>query len=685
MIYYQYVLNWKQPVKKNNSEKDECFGPVYRNEFESKYSEDAVNTINSDSRNEYQRNGDFLMFVTKRTETTIELCVAVNINSIGEANYEDKILSIFNDCVISRKNEITIEDFRRELSTDRYYGVSKTLGLLKIDYRSGFFDPFPFDKEEKINQLPRMTKKQCVQRAKKILASKTMLEEIDRIYSKSNVKKYYGHPVHYLLSAGDWEAAMDMSELLITALESNERLLSGRQTILRDFRKGVHRDDRYKQILEASEGGVVIIELKGQESIENLATDFHEFTRLTGEYMSKLKKDTLFIFVELMGKSLKDGDALYNITSKADIIQIEEGSGTLKQAQDYLMELVNKAEFEVDDKEEAFEYLPKAETYTVTDIFTAYNTWYGSGLKTHVYKAYKDKKSFKVAVTPVENKPYDELQQLIGLTEQKKIIDRIISAGKVKCMRERMGLNTESTALHMCFTGTPGTCKTTVARLISKILKEECVVKSGNFVECGRQDLVGKYVGWTAKIVEEKFRAAQGGVLFIDEAYALVDDSNTYGAEAINTITQLMENYRDQVIVIFAGYPEKMHTFLVQNEGLRSRISFHLDFPDYTSSELVEIMRLMCSKREYEVSEDAYSKCRDIFEQAARVENFGNGRYVRNVLEQAILRQSDRILKEAAAAGCELTKAEITALKACDFSFVPLSEKTNLTRIGFAV
>lgn len=97
-------------------------------------------------------------------------------------------------------------------------------------------------------------------------------------------------------------------------------------------------------------------------------------------------------------------------------------------------------------------------------------------------------------------------------------------------------------------------------------------------MECGRQDLVGKYVGWTARIVEEKFKEASGGVLFIDEAYALVDDSNTYGAEAINTITQMMENYRNDVIVIFAGYPDKMQEFLNQNEGLKSRIAFHLDF-----------------------------------------------------------------------------------------------------------
>ena len=686
MIFYQYILNLKDDNQKAKKSGDVMNRSGSRSYLEHKYKEDVINSINEDSRLDYQRDGKYLMYVTKTTEVSIELCVAVNINNIDELpEIEHKIISIFDDCVISKRYEVTIEAFRREVSYDRYYGASKTLGLLKIDYRAGLFDPFPFDKEEQMNELPRMTKKQCIQRAKKILASRSMLEEIDRIYSKNNAKKYYGHPVHYLVSAGDWSAAMDMVQLIIGALESNERLLSGRQMILRNIRKGLYRDERYKQILEASEGGVVVVELKGQESIGNMATDFHEFTKVTGEILSKQKKDTLFIFVEVMGKSLKEGDALSNITSQADIIQIEEGSGTLQQAKDYLMELVNKVDFAVDDKNEAFEYLPKADSYSVTDIFTAYNTWYGSGLKNHVYKAYKDKKFYQVTITAIESKPYDELKKLIGLTEQKAVIDRIISAGKVKCMRERMGLNVENSSMHMIFTGNPGTAKTTVARLLAKILKDEEIVRSGNYVECGRQDLVGKYVGWTAQIVEEKFKAAQGGVLFIDEAYSLIDDRNSFGAEAVNTITQLMENYRDQVIVIFAGYPDKMRDFLAQNEGLRSRIAFHLDFPDYSSQELVEIMKLMSKKREYTVSDEAYVKCREIFEKASRINNFGNGRYVRNVLEQAILRQADRIIEEASRSGNELTKDDVCRLEAKDFAFVPLSEKTNLTRIGFAV
>jgi Cdc6-like AAA superfamily ATPase len=247
-----------------------------------------------------------------------------------------------------------------------------------------------------------------------------------------------------------------------------------------------------------------------------------------------------------------------------------------------------------------------------------------------------------------------------------------------------MGLKAEAASLNMLFSGNPGTAKTTFARLLTQILKEEDVIKSGKLVECGRQDLVGKYVGWTAKIVEEKFMEADGGVLFIDEAYSLVDSSNTYGAEAINTITQLMENYRDRVIVIFAGYPDKMKLFLEQNEGLRSRIAFHLSFPDYTPDELLDILKLHAKKREYTLSEDALKTCLEIFTEASAHANYGNGRYVRSFLEQAVIRQSERILNSDNDKG--LNADEMCLLKPEDFKAVSLGfTDEHEKKVGFAV
>ena len=152
--------------------------------------------------------------------------------------------------------------------------------------------------------------------------------------------------------------------------------------------------------------------------------------------------------------------------------------------------------------------------------------------------------------------------------------------------------------MHMVFTGNPGTAKTTVARLFAQIMKENGLLPVGDLIEVGRADLVGKYVGWTAPTVKAKFAAAKGSVLFIDEAYSLVDDKDgLFGDEAINTIVQEMENQRDDTVVIFAGYPDKMEQFLKKNPGLRSRIAFHIPFEDYKPAELLDIFTLMAKKQ----------------------------------------------------------------------------------------
>ena len=199
---------------------------------------------------------------------------------------------------------------------------------------------------------------------------------------------------------------------------------------------------------------------------------------------------------------------------------------------------------------------------------------------------------------------------------------------------------------------------------------------SKNFIECGRADLVGKYVGWTAPAVEKKFREAHGGILFIDEAYSLLDEN--FGNEAINEIVRQMELCRENTIVIFAGYPEKMKNFLEHNEGLRSRISFVINFPDYNVDELAEILKFMAREKNLKISSAVEKKCRKIFAEVLHRKNFGNGRFVRNLLEQAILKQSQRILRE----NKKISRAELSELKPEDFDekfFVEFTE----TKIGF--
>lgn len=581
----------------------------------------GIDEKNVYSVNQYLKGcNDYVASITDFDIATMEMdiYVAGSVRNMHKFKLEEVVHPESDKCKweLSHQEEITIEAYKYAVDNTCYMTrYSVLFEKFGIDFREPLYDPFPFRVEEKILEEQTLTLEECRQRAHEILGSSSLYEELDRIYSPENQQIYKGHPVHYLISAGAWGAAEDIYELLIKALYNNKRLISNRITLFREVQRKGYKDSRYQKVIKAGEGGTVIIELKSNEGMGRFATDFHEFTKRTGEILEKQKKDTLFIFVEIIGKSLNDDDAIDNILKKADIIQITEGTGTLQDARNYLTELVEQVDFGTEDKSDVYDYLAEAETYSVTDIFNAYNAWYGSGLKTHVYRAYREKKSFQVEVTRVPNKPYDTLQEMIGLTEVKTVIDEIIAASKVVRARERMGLNT------------------------------------------------------------------QGGILFIDEAYALVDSSNTYGAEAINTVVQMMENYRDSVIVIFAGYSEKMQTFLEQNEGLKSRIAFHLSFPDYSPEELTDILTLMSQKRDYQIDEEAKEYCKELFCNAVKEDNFGNGRYVRNILDQAIIKQSARILKMETRE--DISREEICRLKREDFRIHEIV-KNNEKRIGFA-
>ena len=212
-------------------------------------------------------------------------------------------------------------------------------------------------------------------------------------------------------------------------------------------------------------------------------------------------------------------------------------------------------------------------------------------------------------------------------------------------------------------------------------MRENGLLSRGHLVEVGRGDLVGKYVGWTAQTVQKKFEQAEGGVLFIDEAYALVDDrSGSYGDEAINTIVQEMENHRDDMVVIFAGYPDRMEEFLQKNPGLRSRIAYHVPFADYSVEELCSIAALTARKKGLHLDDRAQEKLASVFETARRQADFGNGRYVRNIIEKAKMAQATRLLAKDYES---LTQEDITTLSAEDIEMPEIAAPAR-PRIGFS-
>jgi len=240
----------------------------------------------------------------------------------------------------------------------------------------------------------------------------------------------------------------------------------------------------------------------------------------------------------------------------------------------------------------------------------------------------------------------DELaRELIGLKPVKTRIRETAALLLVDRIRKKLELASETPTLHMSFTGNPGTGKTTVASRMSEILHRLDYVREGHLVSVTRDDLVGQYIGHTAPKTREVIKRAMGGVLFIDEAYYLYRPENErdYGQESIEILLQVMENNRDDLVVILAGYKDRMDQFFHSNPGMRSRIAHHVDFPDYTPDELLAISKLMLAEQNYRFSEEAEQAFSKYIRLRMTLEHFANARSIRNALDRARLRQANRL------------------------------------------
>lgn len=260
----------------------------------------------------------------------------------------------------------------------------------------------------------------------------------------------------------------------------------------------------------------------------------------------------------------------------------------------------------------------------------------------------------------------DELNALVGLETVKAKVNDLIVYQKVQKLRRENNLNASKNTLHLAFTGNPGTGKTTVARIVGRIYKQIGLLSKGHFIEVSRTDLIAGYQGQTALKVKKVIERAKGGVLFIDEAYSITenDHSDSYGRECLTELTKALEDYRDDLVVIVAGYTEPMNKFFESNPGLKSRFNTFIEFENYQAEELKEILVSMCEKNDYRLSEEVRKSLITFFENeiSKKNENFANGRLVRNIYDDLVMNHARRVINIA-----NVSRDDLSVITASDF------------------
>ena len=551
------------------------------------------------------------------------------------------------------------------------YGIDKIIG------RRGRGIPFGE------NLLYARSQKDVFAGAEQYLLGETFMPELNRIYAGSPAVRPQGHPVHYMVQTDDLDTRRESCKLLLQALYANGRVSSKRYCFL-DFRPGEGFSVMALDALyHVCSGGAVIARYLANDDSEDkgVASGERDTIERICEVVKQHRNQVLTIIC--LPRECKKAKALFyeNLGSMA-FVEIREDFANGEQAGTYLKMLARDHRIRTDKA--LFAALDAQKGYLATELHAIFDEWYNKKLQNSIYPQYKDLKAAKQEVVKAAPKgsAYDDLQNMVGLTEAKSVIQKALNYYKMQKLYEEKGMKQDNPAMHMVFTGNPGTAKTTAARLFARIMRDNGLLSKGQLVEVGRGDLVGKYVGWTAQTVQAKFREAKGGVLFIDEAYSLVDGhSGSFGDEAINTIVQEMENHREDVVVIFAGYPDEMEAFLQRNPGLRSRIAFHVPFADYNADELCKIAELMGLHKGVCFDSDAQKKLHTVFEDARKQSDFGNGRFVRNILEKAKMNQASRLLEYDFDA---ITTEEIKTIKAVDITPPPEIKKEVKRTIGFA-
>ena len=575
-------------------------------------------------------------------EFRTELVAIIEYSREGKWQSVEGLLKMFNE---KSGQELVIEDIEEipEYKACELLTSSCSNAMIKDD--DTVIEWFEMAQKNGCECLPNeMDEKQIELALKETLYDKSLLPEIERIRAMKKDECGVFHPVHYIIRSDDARDGDKVIKSLINVLYENKRLRSRRYRSL-DVDSYTDTGNVNSAMNNLSGCTMVLNFTGGHDGSEGYAYGEGYLFRVkrVARKINSFSKNMLVIAV--MGtKDDAIADVLKEICRKP-FVELEPENAVGEAAKKYLEYKAREAGATADEK--LFEDVRNDRAMTRMELRAKFDKWHINYMIEKEYPLYKGLEYKKEAkIEQVSGKAMTELEEMVGLNSAKKVIKSAVDYYNVQKLYQGFGKKSKRANMHMVFTGNPGSAKTTVARLFFQIMKDNGIITDGEMVEVGRADLVGQYVGSTAPKVKEAFEKASGGILFIDEAYSLLDDrSNLYGDEAINTIVQEMENNRESTIVIFAGYPDKMENFLERNPGLRSRIAFHVPFEDYNEEELMGIARLFAKKGENRFAEGCEEKLSEIFRDAIKEKDFGNGRFVRNIMEHAEMARASRLAK----------------------------------------
>ena len=620
--------------------------------------------------------GQSHIYCTAHEDGRLELLQTFPWNAPADKELVDYFKRYHMDNLSCQCQEITASDMEAMLG--QVEGVDVNVPAVMAPAGLMPFVAMPFSMAINVAVCEESAEPAQAVKASEELHSTSLTEELTRIAAVPG-QTFRGHPFIYVCQASTMKKANRMSDLLFAALRGAGRLPSGRVCQV-DLTMGKFPEQVVADIFRGQSGASFSLELEAWPNSPMDARKLEENLRIFAEAAQRHRSSVLTVI-----HVAEDAPRYLQLLQDMNLrfLPLTMDSLDHNKGQRMLDKMARECGFR---KAPAalLQCLPRdQESFTGEQVEEAFNKWYDDYLLKKAYPQYKS-----LAVTredkPAENTPsaMEKLESLVGLTEAKAIIRQITDLAHAQQIYRQHGMAGQMPCLHMAFVGAPGTAKTTVARLVGQILRECGALKKGHLVETSRSTLVSDHVGGTAMLVRQAFEKAKDGILLIDEAYSLLDDrEGLFGDEAISEIVKQSEDPREDTVMILTGDREPMAQLLDRNAGLRSRVGFVVDFPEYTEDELMEIVELRLQENKRLLTDSSRYRVRHILHAAMTLPNFGNGRYARSLVEKAMLRQASRVMTLPPE---QVTDEDIRYLTAEDFGEVPQTIEIHRT-IGFAV